>query len=70
MTAPAPDLPALDLPALDLPSMAARTEALLRSHVPLSLLLDLAEPRGPRSDVLYGVEAADLGWLRQGGSVD
>lgn len=66
MTAPA--LPAL--PALDLPSMAARTEALLRSHVPLSLLLDLADPCGPRSELLYGAEAADLGWLRQAGSVD
>ena len=70
MTAPAPDLPALDLPALDLPAMAARTAALLRAHVPLRLLRDLAEPRGPRSDVLYGVEAADLTWLRQAGAAD
>ena len=69
MTTHTCDLPALAVPAVDLPTMAARTGALLRSGVPLSLLLDLAEPRGPRSDVLYGAEAADLAWLRQARSV-
>lgn len=59
-----------DLPALDLPVLAARTGALLRSGVPLSLLLDLAEPLGLRSDALFGDEPADLGWLQQGGAPD
>lgn len=62
MTAPA--LPAPRRPSLDLPALAARTGALLRGGVPLTLLLDLADPRGPRSGALYGQEPADLSWLR------
>ncbi len=36
--------------------------ALLAAHVPLTLLLDLAQPRGPRSLDLG--EPGDAGWLR------
>ncbi len=31
---------------------------LLRQGVPLTLLLDLADPDGPRSDELYGLEGS------------
>ena len=42
---------------------ATRTHALLCSGVPLSLLLDLADPRGPHSAELYDAELPDLAWL-------
>ena len=61
MTAPAGPVPRL--PSLDLPALVARTESLLRGGVPLTLLLDLADPQGPRSGALYGQEPADLSWL-------
>ncbi len=34
----------------------ARTHALLCAGIPLSLLLDLMDPRGPRSQEIYGDE--------------
>lgn len=42
----------------------AGTHALLCAGVPLSLLLDLLDPRGPRSDELYEAERSDAAWLR------
>ncbi|MCW2778184.1 MAG: hypothetical protein JWN17_1909 [Frankiales bacterium] len=39
---------------------AARTHDLLSHGVPLSLLLDLADPRGPRSEELYLAETGHL----------
>ncbi len=53
-------------PAVDLPGLAARTEALLRAHVPLTLLLDLASSEGPRSRELYAAEPGDVSWLAAG----
>lgn len=41
----------------------ARTHRLLAAGVPLSLLLDLASPRGPRSEELFSAEEPDLDWL-------
>jgi hypothetical protein len=41
-----------------------RTRALLQAHVPLSLLLDLADPSGPDSAGHFVEEPADLSWLR------
>ena len=49
---------------VELPALIARTEALLRAHVPLSLLLDLVAADGPRSHALYSAEPADDAWLR------
>jgi len=37
---------------------------LLAAHVPLSLLLDLADPHGPRSRDLLQAEGGEAGWLR------
>ena len=39
------------------------TGALLAAHVPLTLLLDLAEPAGPRSQEILVGEPGDAGWL-------
>lgn len=55
-----------ELHRMDLPSLRRRTGELLASHVPLTLLLDLADPAGPDSAARYGVEQADLDWLRAG----
>lgn len=41
-----------------------RTRALLEAHVPLSLLLDLADPAGPDSAGHFTAERADLSWLQ------
>lgn len=57
-------LPTTQRRAADLSALVARTQALLDGRVPLSLLLDLADPRGPRSAALYQDEVADCGWLR------
>lgn len=58
---------ALDLPAprhaLDLPLLARRTQDLLACGVPLTLLLDLADAAGPRSQDRYAVEGGDASWL-------
>ena len=42
----------------------ASAQALLAAHVPLSLLLDLAQPGGPRSAELLSGEPGDTAWLR------
>lgn len=42
---------------------ARHPHALLGAGVPLTLLLDLADPRGPRSADLYDAEVPDLTWL-------
>ena len=48
---------------VDLPLLAARVTAMLEARVPLTLLIDLAEPAGPRSHDLYASEHADSDWL-------
>lgn len=49
---------------IDVPALRARTGALLRSGVPLTLLLDLADPHGPDSPARFVREGCDTGWLR------
>ena len=49
---------------LDVPLLTHRTADLLRDHVPLTLLIDLAEARGPRSAARYADEGGDAGWLQ------
>lgn len=44
-------------------ALADRTGALLAAHVPLSLLLDLADVYGPHSGDLFTVERGLLDWL-------
>lgn len=44
--------------------LAARTRALLGAGVPLSLLLDLADPDGPSSAELYQDEGGCARWLQ------
>ena len=48
---------------VDLPLLARRASALLVAGVPLSLLIDLSEPGGPRSHDVYVSEVADTAWL-------
>ena len=48
---------------LDLPVLTHRTSQLLREHVPLTLLIDLAEAGGPRSEVRYAQEGGNADWL-------
>ncbi|CAN5318912.1 hypothetical protein BH24ACT10_BH24ACT10_12370 [soil metagenome] len=50
---------------LDLPVLTHRTADLLRDHVPLILLLDLAEDDGPRSAVRYADEGGEATWLER-----
>lgn len=38
--------------------------AALAAGVPLTLLLDLADPSGPDSRTIVATEVADLSWLR------
>lgn len=45
--------------------LVGRTRTLLREHIPLCLLLDLADPAGPDSAEHFATEPADLGWLRR-----
>ena len=52
--------------AVDLPTLRGRTQGLLAAHVPLSLLLDLAEPHGPDSAGRYLREGGDPSWLQAG----
>lgn len=40
------------------------TMEVLRSHVPLSLLMDLASSEGPDSARIAAVEGGDAGWLK------
>ncbi len=49
----------------DLPVLTHRTADLLRDHVPLTLLLDLAEENGPRSADRYADEGGDATWLER-----
>lgn len=45
---------------------AAQTPAtLLAAHVPLSLLLDIADPTGPHSRELLAEEPGSADWLRR-----
>ena len=48
---------------VDLPLLARRASALLEAGVPLTLLIDLSEPYGPRSRDFYATEAGDAAWL-------
>jgi hypothetical protein len=48
---------------VDLPLLAQRVSALLEAGVPLTLLIDLSEPTGPRSHDMYASEIADMEWL-------
>lgn len=59
---PAPG-PALRARLRDADALATRTQALLASHVPLTLLLDLADPGGPHSADLMWNEAGAADWL-------
>ena len=43
---------------VDVPVLVRTTAQLLRSGVPLTLLLDLAEPGGPRSQLRYADDVA------------
>ena len=49
----------------DVPALVERTSLLLRSGVPLTLLLDLAEEDGPRSAQHYTAEGGDVSWVRR-----
>ena len=64
----AADEPVLPRPrrAVDLPTLREHTQSLLAAHVPLSLLLDLAEPHGPDSSGCYAREGGDTSWLQTG----
>jgi hypothetical protein len=54
-----------DTPMPDPELLVARTYALLGSGIPLTLLLDLADPSGPHSAELWTDEIADLHWVPQ-----
>lgn len=45
------------------PSHAAPVLAALQRGIPLTLLLDLAEPSGPDSARILATETADLSWM-------
>ena len=56
-----------DTVAADLTGVIATVHpvmAALASGVPLTLLMDLADPAGPDSRTVLATEVADLGWLR------
>ncbi len=62
MTAAVPSLVAT--PPVPAPRHATRdVPSLLAAHVPLSLLLDLADPLGPHSDDLLVAEPGCSDWL-------
>jgi hypothetical protein len=48
---------------LVLPVLVRRTHDLLASGVPLTLLLDLADDAGPRSQDRYTAEGGDASWV-------
>jgi hypothetical protein len=52
---------------VDVPALVERTSELLRTGVPLTLLLDLAEEGGPRSAQHYATEGGDVSWVRRQG---
>ena len=51
------------LPAWERDFLVRRTQSLLEAQVPLSLLLDLADPLGLDSRAVYAAEPAEAGWL-------
>jgi hypothetical protein len=51
------------LPAWEHDFLVRRTQSLLEAQVPLSLLLDLADPFGMDSSAFYAAERADSSWL-------
>ena len=59
-------VPVLAPSAPSRPAPASRAAALLAAHVPLSLLLDLADPSGPRSKDLLVAEPGTADWLTRG----
>ncbi len=62
-----PSAAALDVPsprhAVEVAVLVRRTSALLAAGVPLSLLLDLVDEAGPRSQARYAAEGGDTRWL-------
>lgn len=46
----------------DVPVLVRRTARLLAAGVPLTLLLDLADDAGPRSELRYQAEGGDAAW--------
>ena len=54
-----PSSPIDALPKWEQVFLAARARSLLRAGVPLSLLVDLADPAGPDSSAVYAAERAD-----------
>jgi hypothetical protein len=48
---------------VDLTVYTHSASALLAAGIPMSLIIDLAEPAGPRSHDVYVAEPADLAWL-------
>ena len=59
----APRVVPLTRPQVDLPLLARRASSLLEAGVPLTLLIDLADPDGPRSRDVYATEPGDTDWL-------
>ena len=60
--------PGTDSPhSADVPALVERTSELLRTGVPLTLLLDLADEDGPRSAQHYASEGGDVSWVRRSG---
>lgn len=62
----APLAPLVCAHPVDVPSLRQRTQGLLAAHVPLSLLLDLADSQAPDSVGRYAREGGDTSWLRAG----
>lgn len=62
----APHAPLTCAHAVDVPCLRQRTQGLLAAHVPLSLLLDLADSQVPDSAGRYAREGGDTSWLRAG----
>jgi hypothetical protein len=54
-------------PQVDVPLLARRASALLEAGVPLTLLIDLSDPSGPRSRDVYASEVGDTDWLTPAG---
>ena len=48
---------------VDVPLLVRRASALLEAGVPLTLLIDLSDPSGPRSHDVYVSEPGDTDWL-------
>ncbi len=49
--------------SVDLPSLSRRTSELLEAGVPLTLLIDLTDPAGPRSQQAYTDEGGVTDWI-------